>query len=456
MFPAPLIQPTATRKDDTLLSQLMAPPPLPGVTREEPDFIGPRRPAATIRLTELQTGAPIVSRFMPPPPLRAETRDLPAAGDRPVQDNAEPPAAGFKPGVALSLLAHGLAIGLGVYFFAGERLVDGRSIEIPVELVSDPLPAKSPPRVVTAMTDDDAALVMPDTEAFAAASIPDTVPAVDTASFVQVAELAVDDAAPIPAAEAPAIAAAPAELEPAEQQATNAPDLIATTDIAATPVDLDGDVVQAADASAAGPVVEIAVDTTAEIPAEAVLTVMDADPPQAIDAPLVVASEMSVPPLAIIPTAVGVELATVAINDLPATVVDVTPRDEIKTPPPQESTKPARAAAKTTSAAKARAGRGARGGPTNAELAYANKLAAYLARKAKLPRARPGAGRTAIVLFTLSASGRASGVMILNGTGDAALDASAIQAVKRASPFPAIPPELATPTFIVRAPLNFR
>jgi protein TonB len=88
---------------------------------------------------------------------------------------------------------------------------------------------------------------------------------------------------------------------------------------------------------------------------------------------------------------------------------------------------------------------------------YQSKLVAHLRRY----RTYPAAARskrlqgTALVSFTINSGGRVVGVSLAKGTGHPILDHEAVAMVRRASPFPAIPPNMGKSQVTVRAPIRF-
>jgi protein TonB len=88
---------------------------------------------------------------------------------------------------------------------------------------------------------------------------------------------------------------------------------------------------------------------------------------------------------------------------------------------------------------------------------YQSKLVAHLRRY----RTYPAAARskrlqgTALVSFTINSGGRVVGVSLAKGTGHSILDREAVAMVRRASPFPAIPPNMGKSQVTVRAPIRF-
>jgi protein TonB len=60
-----------------------------------------------------------------------------------------------------------------------------------------------------------------------------------------------------------------------------------------------------------------------------------------------------------------------------------------------------------------------------------------------------------VVSFTINSGGRVVGVSLAKRTGHPILDREAVAMVRRASPFPAIPPGTGKSQVTVRAPIRF-
>jgi protein TonB len=174
-------------------------------------------------------------------------------------------------------------------------------------------------------------------------------------------------------------------------------------------------------------------------------------------------------------TVADVAIAAVAEADITVAAVDVEeetppvaeakpepPVAEAKPEPPVKPKKPAAQAASAPKpqkpAAQQGTGRAKPQKPANTDnlaAAYASRLAKHLVANGRLPPAQSGFPRNAIVVFTIDAGGQAYGIQVFSSTGSAYMDGEAIAAVRRASPFPGIPRELDTNSFIVRAPIRF-
>jgi protein TonB len=86
---------------------------------------------------------------------------------------------------------------------------------------------------------------------------------------------------------------------------------------------------------------------------------------------------------------------------------------------------------------------------------YPGKIVARLRRALRYPpEARRFAG-TAQVSFIVAADGSASGIRLVRSAGSPALDAAALDAVRRASPFPPIPESAARRSWPFSVPLAF-
>lgn len=132
-----------------------------------------------------------------------------------------------------------------------------------------------------------------------------------------------------------------------------------------------------------------------------------------------------------------------------------------KTPPtPAKPAAPPPSAPSAPSSA-ARSGGAGGGGVSQtagsaAASAYRAKVAAQLKRKRFYPNAarRDRLTGSATVSFTLNASGKVTAVRVVRSSGKKILDEAAIEMVRRASPYPPIPPGLGS-TITVQAPIAF-
>jgi TonB family protein len=96
------------------------------------------------------------------------------------------------------------------------------------------------------------------------------------------------------------------------------------------------------------------------------------------------------------------------------------------------------------------------GGQANAT-AYNQQVLAHLQRFRVYPEAARGAGVTGVstVRFTLASNGAVMSVSLGVSSGAAVLDQAALAMVKRASPFPPIPPALGRASMSFAAPVRF-
>lgn len=94
-----------------------------------------------------------------------------------------------------------------------------------------------------------------------------------------------------------------------------------------------------------------------------------------------------------------------------------------------------------------------KGGDTTAHLAYLGKLRTHLERNKVNPRTTLKG--TAVVHFSVNASGEITERRIAKSSGSKALDDAALAAVDRSSPFPAIPSTLGRQKIEVSVPFRF-
>ena len=93
------------------------------------------------------------------------------------------------------------------------------------------------------------------------------------------------------------------------------------------------------------------------------------------------------------------------------------------------------------------------GGSTTAHSAYLGKLRSHLEKRKVNPRSRQVG--TAIVRFTVDASGQLLTREIALSSGNRVLDEAAIASVERAAPFPAMPDDLTRDPLVVSVPFRF-
>ena len=96
--------------------------------------------------------------------------------------------------------------------------------------------------------------------------------------------------------------------------------------------------------------------------------------------------------------------------------------------------------------------------PGNAAVSnYPGKIASKLRRALKYPKsAVSGRGGEAQVAFTVQADGSATSIRVVSSSGSPVLDQAAVDAVRRASPFPPIPPEAGRRQWPFAVPVLFR
>ncbi len=94
----------------------------------------------------------------------------------------------------------------------------------------------------------------------------------------------------------------------------------------------------------------------------------------------------------------------------------------------------------------------------NAEKAYIDELNNWLARYQRYPRKAKRKNQQGVVevKFTLNKQGEVLSYKILKNSGFQLLDLEAQKMLKRASPFPAIPPEMARGILTVTVPIAFQ
>jgi protein TonB len=304
---------------------------------------------------------------------------------------------------------------------------------------------------------------------------------VSEAPAIAVADAAAPTAIPDSVAmDAPFEAAQPtaqdiATAQPVDQVATvatasmatsalpDAPSPAAPADDAATTADT---VTPASAANDAAPA-PVADDVARPNPAEAPVAVAAAEPAKAVEpAPDDPAARID---------SSATHVAAVDLEepaDAPAPARKPPPKPAPK-PAPKRAPKPAPAKAKSAPAAPASQAEtaaqgpwpgnaGARGvsrderGSANVS-SYQARLAAHLRRFRAYPAAAADQGLrgTATVTFTVNGSGAVMSARLAGGSGHAILDEAAVAMVKRASPFPPIPPALAQSTMTVTVPVRF-
>jgi protein TonB len=78
-----------------------------------------------------------------------------------------------------------------------------------------------------------------------------------------------------------------------------------------------------------------------------------------------------------------------------------------------------------------------------------------LRRALRFPKGTRKSGEVR-VQFKVAQNGRASSIRVVRSSGDKRLDAAAIATVKRAAPFPPIPPKAGRRSWTFTVPLAFR
>jgi len=88
---------------------------------------------------------------------------------------------------------------------------------------------------------------------------------------------------------------------------------------------------------------------------------------------------------------------------------------------------------------------------------WQSKVVAWLNRHKRYPRSARSRGEegTVQVSFTINASGAVTGARIARSSGNSALDQAAIDMVRRASPVPAPPPQIARSSMSLSVPVSF-
>jgi len=88
---------------------------------------------------------------------------------------------------------------------------------------------------------------------------------------------------------------------------------------------------------------------------------------------------------------------------------------------------------------------------------YSGRVAAHLQRHKRYPRAaaRQRIGGIATLTFTIERGGAVQSVRLSRGSGHVPLDTEALAMVRRAAPFPPIPPDLARSTMTFTVPVRF-
>jgi len=209
-------------------------------------------------------------------------------------------------------------------------------------------------------------------------------------------------------------------------------------------------------------------DLAAPIPAQA-----DA-PPEPMPLPALVASVSAAQAL---PEPAATETAPAAPSEpepAPPQQTQTTPAPQAppsppdgRPPRPAEQSRPASAAAPAQRAAGSggKAQAGDRNTAPTATLSagdrrslmtdWGGQIRALIERHKRFPDAAKRNGRV-VLNVRVNRDGALQGVAIQKSSGDAALDAAALDAVRRAAPFPPAPKTLPGPTFLFALPISFR
>lgn len=95
------------------------------------------------------------------------------------------------------------------------------------------------------------------------------------------------------------------------------------------------------------------------------------------------------------------------------------------------------------------------GAVASALATYKQQVAAHLQRFKQYPAAAGGARGVSRLSFSLGRSGQVLGSGLSGSSGNAALDAEALATVRRAQPFPSMPPEITANVVPFAVPLSF-
>lgn len=125
-------------------------------------------------------------------------------------------------------------------------------------------------------------------------------------------------------------------------------------------------------------------------------------------------------------------------------------------PPAQRTPTAAKAATQSTAPASASSRPAAAAGNSAAIDKYPGQILAQLRRALRYPAAAGRVAGEVLVDFTVSANGTASAIRIARSSGHPALDQAALDTVRRAAPFPAIPPGANRASWPFTVPLVFK
>lgn len=338
-------------------------------------------------------------------------------------------------GPALSLLIHGAALAAGILLFlpADDPFdIEGSAVE--VEIIAMQTVASNEASDV--QSDATQSMVSAGAEAVEATE-PETLEPVEPEATTTPETVEPIEAEPLEPTE-PVAAATAEPIEPVEAVAAETAPLLASTAI--TPEPLDS--VQPETPSPVDPV-----ETTAPVAPQE--TAEAVEPTEVVEA--VEPVDPDAPPLP--------QTRTVKQKQEP-TYPKEEPR---KDPPKQQPQKPrpsaggnggnSNADAMAGAPAAAQQGTGAQG--NNAAVTkYPGQVLSKLRRALRYPSGARGTGEVQ-VQFTVSASGAASGIRVVASSGNPAFDNAAIETVRRASPFPAIPADAGKDSWTFTMPLGF-
>lgn len=173
--------------------------------------------------------------------------------------------------------------------------------------------------------------------------------------------------------------------------------------------------------------------------------------------------------------ALAVPTQDVQATPVPVPLPRLANRPEHKEPARAKPTKTTKKKTKKKTAKKAKtrkdkaktASRGGNGGASSADSRasaarsaaavsnYPGKIISKLRRALRFPKGTRKSGEVR-VQFKVAQNGRASSIRVVRSSGDKRLDAAAIATVKRAAPFPPIPPKAGRRSWTFTVPLAFR
>jgi protein TonB len=192
---------------------------------------------------------------------------------------------------------------------------------------------------------------------------------------------------------------------------------------------------------------------------EPIETVENAEPAQ--PEPMEATPEMAEPVLAAPAAALAAEALPPVEAAAPVPLPRTKKQQPIEAPKKSASQRPLQAGNGGNSAADAKASAPA-GGPKvtdqngngAAVTKYPGHVLAKLRRALRYPSGGRGTGEVS-VQFTVTAAGGVSGVRVVRSSGNPVFDKAAMETVRRAAPFPPIPPEAGRSTWTFTMPLGF-